>query len=185
MLNSLPSKRYLTGKPASHSWKSVCKHGREHHAEQCRYTALLDSICHHYSEPVQACHHETVTPLLWTCVDSKNFTVIFQSPSRLIVKCFGEVYNVHAEVHVLLLTFLLELPGEKILFIFVLYISLGVACPSWIHADFLLEVQPDLNAHSGGGFSRIFASIVLAIDNREMPLRLSQTWSFSFRLYNV
>ena len=84
------------------------------------------------------------------------------------VECFGELDNGHVEVHILFWSFLLEWPCFKDHVYF---------------SSVLPESTTTLTLCSFRRSSRIFASILPGIDNREMFLWLSQTWAFPFRLY--
>ena len=92
--SKVASKRYLIGKPASLSRKSIHGHGRKHHAEQCwcHNTALFDPIRYvkglrEISIILHTCLH-AIMKLPHHCYESEwkaNLAMIFQSPSRLTV----------------------------------------------------------------------------------------------------
>ena len=132
--NSLPSKRYLTGKPASPFWKASVSMTEN---IMLNSVALFNSMCHRKWFGVCSIilSPHAVMDLLHHCYEPGwTARLCHNLPKRIMtdcVKCFGEVDN-----------------GQ-----FVLDISLGAAllwklcllflCSFWIHTDFLLEVQPD------------------------------------------
>ena len=83
---------------------------------------------------------------------------------------YGRAFQVLAGTLILFWAFLLELPYWKI--------PLSLLNPHWLSVR-----SPTKSRCSFRRFSWMFASIFPVIDNKEMPLWLSQTWAFPFRFY--
>ena len=172
MFSNLPSKRYLIGKPASTSWKSICEHSRKHHAEQCwcHNTAMFDSVSHRkwfrvLSIILNACLH-VVMKLPHHCYVSgwtTNLCHYFPKPITTdCVKCFKVMYrSTFCFWH-----FSCSCLAVKIMSI----VPLSFLNPHWLSG-----ISPAWSRWAFRRFNRIFASIFPAIDKRETPLWLSQT----------
>ena len=151
--------------------KSICKHGGERHAERyrCQYTAKPDSVCYRKRFRVHAivldpCRqaimelpHHSYKPG-WTAKLCHNFPKPITTDC---FKCFGKVDKGHVAVYSVYLAFLLELPSCKE----------HVCCSSVLPKSTLTF----WSRCSFRRFSRIFAIIFPAIDNKEMLLWFSQT----------
>ena len=90
------------------------------------------------------------------------------------VKSFATVDKGHVEVHILFLIFLLEMPGWK---------EHWSSCfPQTTPVDLLVEFQPGQDSHAGEsvGFGQYLPGSRQY--NKEIPLWLSQTWAFPFRM---
>ena len=104
-----------------------------------------------------------------------NLAMIFQSPSRLTVSvALVRLTNVMYRSTLCSLHFSWSRLAVKIMSIVPVSILnpywLSGICPFWFRWTFRR-------------FNRLYASIFPLVDRREMPLWLSQTWGYPFRLY--
>ena len=92
------------------------------------------------------------------------------------VECFGEVDKGHVDVHILFLTFLLELSRCKDH----VYCSsvFPVSTPTFWYKSSLIKIHIQAILYIG-----FFACTVPAIDKRKMARWLSKTLGYPFRLY--
>ena len=117
----------------------------------------MDQKTHHHFVSVQAYHHGTASPLLWTW--QPNFTLIFQRPSRRTVSnALVRSTKIMVEVHVLFLAFLLKLPCCKD----------HVNCFFLLNPPWLSGRSPYCSRYSFSWLSRTLARTFPAIDNKEI-----------------